>query len=121
MHVPHSPRRLWRLDTRACGARPLGASILAPAALVHSTRRLRRRHTRACGARPLGAFGASILGTSALDLGPRLQILDPPLTDTGQLTLITETKLTLTLPLTLTDTVTLISQSKLSIYLSVYL
>jgi len=61
-------------------------------------------------------FGASIL-----DLGPRLQILDPPLTDTGQLTLITETELTLTLALTLTDTVMLISQYKLSIYLSIFI
>ena len=33
-------------------------------------RRLRRLDTRACGARPLGAFGASILAPSALDLGP---------------------------------------------------
>ena len=28
---------------------------------------------------PLGAFGASILAPAALDLAPRLQILDPPL------------------------------------------
>ena len=28
---------------------------------------------------PLGAFSASILAPAALDLGPRLQILDPPL------------------------------------------
>jgi len=69
----------------------------------------------------LGAFGASILAPSSLNLGPHLQILDLPLTDTGQLTLIIETKLTLTLALTLTDTVMLISQSKLSIYLSVYI
>ena len=33
-----SPRRLRRLDNRACGAWPLGASILAPSALDHVPR-----------------------------------------------------------------------------------
>jgi len=124
-----------RLDTRACRARPLGAYILAPAALVHwapsahtysrlrrsCTGRLGRLHTEGCGAQPLGAFGASILTPSALDLSPRLQMLHPQVTDTGQLTLITETKLTLILTLTLTDTVTLITQTKLTITLALTL
>jgi len=96
-----------------------------------ATRRLWRLNPR--------AFGA--LASSALDLSPLLQMLHPPLTDTGQLTVITQTKLTLTLALTLThtvtvknqtkltltltltltDTVMVIIQSKLSIYLSIYL
>jgi len=36
----------------------------------HPSPNLTLLDTRACGARPLGAFGASILALSALDLGP---------------------------------------------------
>jgi len=67
-----------------------------------ATRCLRRLDPRAFGARPL-------------------QMLHPQVTDTGQLTLITETKLTLILTLTLTDTVTLITQTKLTLTLALTL
>ena len=56
---------------------PIGRGIPSPQSLP--PRRLRRLDTRAYGARPLGAFGALMLAPSALYLARRLQILDHPL------------------------------------------